>query len=399
MQLLKHKAKLFIGLFASATLLFGSCNREFEDIGETPATTPPVIGSSIGSIINTDTSYSFFKVLVAKAGTAAPQFNNINLSFTAFIPNNAAFRASGFSSSAVVGGFFDTAKSIAITNYVVTPQLLPTDNIPTTFPNLQAPTLLNPTKGTPAFNPFVSLSIFPSRRATAVWVNNVPLIANVTVSNGIIYNPLVLVTPPSTTLWSRISTDADMTYFKAAISRGDSGQVGTARIDSLLNLPIGPNFTVFVPTNTAVQQLLTGLITQALIAQGFPPAAAAATAAQLASSPAVFSNPALYSSLSAQTVKGLVVYHILGSRAFSVNFPTTTTATPTLLNSAVPTHPGVSLTATFAGPFVSSATVKGAANATASAILINPTPAPGGSSDQHYLNGVLHKINQVLRPQ
>ena len=35
----------------------------------------------------------------------------------------------------------------------------------------------------------------------------------------------------------------------------------------------------------------------------------------------------------------------------------------------------------------------------ASNIAINPTPAPGGTSDQHYLNGVIHKIDQVLRPQ
>jgi hypothetical protein len=127
-------------------------------------------------------------------------------------------------------------------------------------------------------------------------------------------------------------------------------------------------------------------------------ATAAATATALASTPGVFSNPALYSSLTAQTVKGIVVYHILGSRAFTVNFPTTPTSVPTLLNSAVPAHPGVSITATFTGLSVSAATVKGAANPTASNLLINPTPAPAGTSDQHYLNGVLHKIDQVLRP-
>jgi phage tail sheath gpL-like len=113
----------------------------------------------------------------------------------------------------------------------------------------------------------------------------------------------------------------------------------------------------------------------------------------------VFNNPLLYPALTAQVVKGLVVYHILGTRAFSVNLPATATSVPTLLNSAIAAHPGVSVTATFTGPFVTGATVKGLGNPTASTILINPTPAPGGTSDQHYLNGVLHKINQVLRPQ
>jgi hypothetical protein len=398
MQLINNRSGL-ITLVAAVAFSFAACNKEFEDIAKTPVPTPPT-GSTLAALISTDTSYSFFQALLTKAGAGAPAaYGNANLRLTAFVPNNNAFRASGFPSAAAVSGFFTAAQAIGITNYVITPQLLPLESIPTTFPNLQAPTLLNPTAGTPAFNPFVSLSIFPSKRGTGAWVNNVPLVAtNIMAANGIIHNPAVLVTPPSTTLWSRISTDADMTYFRAGITRGDSGQLGTARIDSLLNLPIGPNFTVFVPTNLAMQQLLTAQITQALIAQGMPPATAAATAASLASTPAVFSNPLLYSALTAQTVKGLVVYHILGSRAFSVNLPTTTTSVPTLLNGAVASHPGVAVTATFAGPFVNAATVKGVANPTASTILINPTPGTG-TSDQHYLNGVLHKINQVLRPQ
>jgi hypothetical protein len=59
----------------------------------------------------------------------------------------------------------------------------------------------------------------------------------------------------------------------------------------------------------------------------------------------------------------------------------------------------VGLIATFGTPFVNSATVKGLRNATAARLLLNPTPEPNGSSDQHYLNGVLHKIDQVLMPQ
>lgn len=364
-------------LLAAGALLLGACNREFEDIGEAP-TTPAPTGSSIGDIINNDTSYSSFKALLARAGAGAPALSNTSLRFTAFIPNNAAFRLSGIPSAAAVPLVFTVAQAIGITNYVVTPQSLPAEQIPTTFPNLQAPTLLNPTVGTPAFSPFVSLSIFPSRRANGAWVNNVPLAAvNVAASNGIIHNPAVIVAPPSTTLWSRISTDADMSLFRAAITRGDSGLVGPARIDSLLNLPIGPNFTVFAPTNAAFRAL-------------FPAGTPDANIIGALNTPALFP---------ASTVRGLVVYQILGVRAFTPNFPTTETAVPTLLNGAIATHPGVRLSATFTGPFVTAATVKGAANATASNLIINPTPNPGGSSDQHFTNGVLHKIDQVLRPQ
>ncbi len=399
MIFLKNKLTAGFSACLLTLIIFQSCNKQFEEIG-TIATTAPTTGSSIGDIVNNDTSYSFFKALITKAGAAAPAITNSNLRFTAFLPSNATFRASGITSLTVVNAVFTTAQAIGITNYLITPQLLLVEQIPTTFPNLQAPTLLNPTVGTAGFSPFVSLSIFPSRRANGVWVNNIPIIGtSMVATNGIIHTTAVLVTPPSATLWARISSDPDMTYFKAAVTRGDSAQVGTGRIDSLLNLPIGPNFTVFVPTNTAMQQLLTGQITLALMAQGMSQATAAATATALASTPGVFSNPALYSSLTAQTVKGIVVYHILGSRAFTVNFPTTPTSVPTLLNSAVPAHPGVSLTATFTGLSVSAATVKGAANPTASNLLINPAPAPAGTSDQHYLNGVLHKIDQVLRPQ
>ena len=114
--------------------------------------------------------------------------------------------------------------------------------------------------------------------------------------------------------------------------------------------------------------------------------------------PAVFSNTSLFPYLTAEMVKGMVVYHIMGVRAFNNNLPTTRANFPTLLNSVVTAHPGLGLQATFTGPMVSAASVKGLVNATPANILINPTPG-SGSSDQNYLNGVLHKIDQVLMPQ
>ncbi|MDB5197966.1 MAG: hypothetical protein JWP88_2337 [Flaviaesturariibacter sp.] len=423
MKIVKTKINSLLAAVALSTLVLQACNKEFETIADTPATggTIAVGTQTIGAIVATDTTYSYFNALLTKAGTGAPALSNASLRFTAFIPNNAAFRASGpaFATAALVTSNLTATQAASIANYALTPQLLPAEQIPTTFPNLQAPTLLNPTVGTPAFSPFVSLSTFPSRRGTTTWVNNVPLVAtNIAASNGIIHNTAVLVSPPSVTLWSRISTDPDMTYFKAAVSRGDSGMVGTARIDSLLNLPIGPNFTVFVPKDSAFKVLLTAQITGALVARGLPLANAQAAAAALVTTygTTIISNPAsipdapifpagtgigaaLANAFSPTAMKGIGVYHILGVRAFTVNFPTTATAVPTLLNSAVPTHPGVMLQATFGPTGVTAATVKGAANTTASNLLINPTPNPGGTSEQHFTNGVLHKIDQVLRPQ
>src|SRR5450432_1170217 len=184
-----------------------------------------------------------------------------------------------------------------------------------------------------------------------------------------------------------------MKYFKAAVLRADSGSGSPGTLQSAL-MNIGANFTVFVPTDSAMRAAITGEITLALIAQGFPPPNAAATAAALASTPTVFTNPLLYTTLTPRVVSGLVAYHILGTRAFTVNFPTTATLFPTLIM-PVTLDPGVTVQATFAGPIVNAATVKGKGNATASNFKINPF----ATSDQNYLNGVIHVIDQALFPQ
>jgi uncharacterized surface protein with fasciclin (FAS1) repeats len=210
-----------------------------------------------------------------------------------------------------------------------------------------------------------------------------------------------VVVPPSASLWARINTDADLTYLKAAILRADSGTaVAPSTVGTLQGAldNIGANLTVFAPNDSSFRSLLTGQLTLALIAQGMDPATAQGTAAALAGTPAVFSNPALSAVLTPTNVKGIVVYHVLGTRAFTVNLPAATTNFPTLLNSAIPTHPGIGLQATFTGPVTSAVTVKGAANASAATVFLNPTPG-SGTSDQNATNGVLHKINQVLRPQ
>jgi uncharacterized surface protein with fasciclin (FAS1) repeats len=207
-----------------------------------------------------------------------------------------------------------------------------------------------------------------------------------------------IVAPPSQYLWERINADTSMSYLKAAIIRADSGVAAPNRLQDALVNPAA-NLTLFAPTNAAFRALLTGQITLALIAQGMDPATAAATAAALAGTSNVFATPALYPVLTPTLVKGIVVYHILGVRAFSVNIPPTATLVKTLLNTAIAAHPGVTVQATFGPAGVTAATVKGLANATASNFLINPTPAPAGNSDQHYINGVIHKIDQVLLPQ
>ena len=414
MKYITNRIKIHLLIALSAMLFLVSCNKDLEQIAGPAAVTPT--GLTLGDAIAAIPNDSLYYKLILRAGPATlGLLNNKPTIFTAFVPDNNAMRnfMNLISGGATVGytdpqyvAFINAAipatTAASIVNYNLIPQAITTASIPNTFPNWFYPTNLNPTgtPGTPGYNPLVRLLTFPSTR-NGNWVNNIPLVAvdNV-VANGVIHTAAAMPAPPQKVLAQRIFADADMTYLAAAIQRADSG-VAPVNSSSLVWVlsNFGPNITVFAPTNLAFQQLLTGQITLALIAQGFPPATAAATAAALASTPGVFTNPLLANVLTPTTVKGLVVYHLLGNRAFLNNFPTTATSYPTLLNSAVPTHPGVSLTCTFAGPFVSTATVKGAANATASNILINPTPEPNGTSDQFFVNGTIHKIDQVLRPQ
>jgi len=409
MKYITKNIKIHFLLAVSAMMfILSSCNKDVEQF-ETAAVVAPA-GLALGETIATIADDSLYYKLIIRGGMLTTINTKSNI-FTMFVPNNAAMRQflvalgapAGQPDAVYVGVINSTvtvAQAASIVSYNMIPQAITTASIPATFPNFFYPSHLNPTTGTPGFNPLVRLTTSPSTR-NGNWINNIPLVAvNNIVANGVIHTAAAMPAPPSVPLWSRIAADADMTYLKAAIQRADSGVTVTssASLEWVLT-NFGPNLTVFAPTNAAFQATLTAQITQALIAQGVPPATAAATAALLASSPTVFSNPALYSSLTAQTVKGIVVYHLMGARAFTNNFPTTATSYPTLLNTAIPTHPGVVLNCTFTGPTVTAATIKGVANATAANLLLNPTPNPGGTSDQHFINGTLHKINQVLLPQ
>lgn len=376
-------------------ITMASCNKDVPD--PLPIEFPAPSGTSIGTIINTDPNFSLLKAAATKAGVM-PILLDSSRDLTLFAPDDAAFAASGISSGVI--NALPAAQLGAILQYHLVSQVVTAGKIPSTFPNFQYPSFLNPA---PSVSALLRLTTFPSTRNGA-WVNNIPIKAvDRAASNGVMHTVAALVAPPSKFLWNRIADDPELSYLEAAIIRADSGiasNSSSSLVGALNN--IGANLTVFAPTDAAFQVTLTGAIAQALIAQGVPPADALALAGQLASTPDVFKNPALYAALSAQTVRGIVVYHVLVSRAFSNNLPTTQTLYKTLLNSAVPAHPGIGLQVVFGNPpspFATAATVKGAANAAAANILINPTPEPNGTSDQHYLNGVIHKIDQVLLPQ
>lgn len=386
-----------LAVAAGVAVVFTACNKDLPE--PTPIVTPAPTGQSIASVINSTADLTIFKAAVARAGASlTASLSDSTGSFTVFAPTDAAFQAAGIS-AAVINALSPGRVDTLLRYHIIGGQRLTSATISQAFPNMQEPSLFALAPPSATLPPGLRMSLFPSRRAGAVWVNNIPVTtADIAASNGVIHKVPFVVAPPTQFLWDRINTDTDLTFLKAAIQRADSGTVAASTLQAALQNPAA-SLTVFAPSNAAFQALLTGQITMALMAQGMDQATAGGTAAALAASPAVFANPALFPVLTAQVVKGVVVYHLLGKRAFSINLPTTATNVPTLLNSAVAAHPGVTLQATLTPMGVTDATVKGLANPAPANIQINPTPAPNGTSDQHYINGVLHKIDQVLRPQ
>lgn len=379
-----------------------ACNKVYEPVPYT-AYSEGDVANTLAKKIAANSSYSIFNTALTRAGLNA-NLDVANAKFTVFVPDNTAMTASGLSLAVV--NALPVATLTSLLNYHIIPnEQLTAALIPTTFPNVEKKTALD--IATTAFVPAIpttsipiKMSIFPSKRTAGAWANNVPITGAdvVTGSNGVVHTVATAIAPPTRVLLDTISRDPDFTYLMAAIVRADSGLVTTASpsLQYALAQPFA-NLTVFAPTNAAFQATLTGAITLGLVNMGVPLATAQVQAAALASTPAVFSNPLLYPVLTAQVVRGIVVYHVMGQRAFSVNFGATAANYPTLLNAAIPTHPGLAISSTLATNLGVGLSVKGVANATAAtAAAASPT---NPLVDRIAVNGNFFKINQVLMPQ
>jgi uncharacterized surface protein with fasciclin (FAS1) repeats len=352
--------KLIAGLLC-AVLLFSACNKDVPDPVPIPRPEPGA-GPTIGDIITVDTNFSYLLRSVNRVGLADALFTNTN-NFTVFAPPNAVFRgflaAQGLPTTIGTIDLIPVSTLAPLINYHVLGFKVPAANITETFPNQLAHSMF----ALPGQPPFIRAPLFPSRRGTNAWVNNVPVVrADVQASNGVIhvigglalptYTVTAAAAPVSvTTLSQLIKADTTLSFLAAAIVRADSGQKGMNSLDTVMQLAYGPNLTVFAPNNNAFRGLLTFL--------GLP----ASTAA--------------FNFLPVQTVRAIVSYHGLGTRVFSPNLPATPTPVPTLLTAAIP---GTTVS-------VSTAGVKG---------LANPTTSNITSANRNVLNGVVHVIDQVL---
>lgn len=409
MKLIVKKGFTKIVFFAFSLFTIASCNKPLEE--ETPIIYSSVNNDSttIGSFITSDTSYSFFAAAAKKAGQLN-QLSADNTEFTVFLPNNDAFRASGIPSLSVVN-FLPVQTLAGIVDYAIIPgrQFLST-NISTSFPNEQLPTSIT-IDTLPGTTIPINLSTFPSVSSTGFYDNNIPVLKpDIKLKNGVVHLVAGIVAPPSELLKTAIYNNPDLAYFKAAVERADSGQVGLNRIDSLLGYAV-TNMTVLVPNNEAFQTLLFGTIYSSLLQQGMSQTTASQTATALSSSPNVFSNPLLFGSLSATTIRGILFYHLLATpnpntgayepniRAFSNNFSSSPTFYKTMLNAAIETHPGIMAQATFTGPFVNSLKFIGLGTFPPGGAPFSGAGANAVSMDNNAVNGVYYVLDKVLLPQ
>ena len=241
---------LFFFLFPAISSLFGATPIIYSSVNNSSI--------SIGTAINNDTSYSFFKAAATRVGVF-PILSDSTKVFTVFLPNNNAFRVSGIPSIDVIN-LLPIATVFAIVQYHIVPgrQYLSTD-VPVTFPNIQLPSYF--TIGVlPGTTVPLKMFTFPSRRSTGFWDNNIPVISpDLKFQNGVIHLVAAIVSPPGLVLKVALDTNTHLNYFRAAIARADSGQAGLNRFDSLLNYAV-TNMTVLAPIDSAFQNLIYGIV-------------------------------------------------------------------------------------------------------------------------------------------
>lgn len=406
----QNRKILTLPLLAAFVFVLASCNKDLPD--PEPIIYPPANNSTttIGSIISSDPNYTIFKAAATRVGALAG-LSDPNKIFTVFLPDDNAFIASGIPSAAVIAALPITTVG-GIVNYAIIPgEQLTSAGAPATFPNVQLPTSI--TIGQlPGTTLPLKLSTFPSKRATGFWDNNIPVVSpDLTFQNGVIHVTAAIVAPPSQLLKDALYNNPNLTYFKAAVARADSGQTGLNRFDSLLNYAV-TNMTVLAPTDTAFQKLIYLLVYGQVYAQTGGNNAIADAQANMA----VAAGPAFLSTNNVSTalVRGIIAYHLLASpnpvtgafqpniRVFSVNFPAASAApffVQTLVNSSVAVHPGIKADATFTGPFVTNLTFTGLGTLPPGGAPFSGMPAKATSLDNHAVNGVYYVIDQVLLPQ
>lgn len=382
--------KIFIPAIAGM-LFFTSCNKSLPDA--VPITTT-LNALTINNFLKTDTAYTFYNTAVIKVGGAYSTLLSDSsgaTSVTVFAPNNNAFRAAGYLTTTAVSNIrLDSLTALVAYTIIPGHEYVYTD-IPTTFPNIQLPTSFSIGLLPGTTIPF-KLTGFPSRRATGFWYNATTVTSfDAHYRNGVVHAlgglifPISPVSASSSTpivMAQLIYGDPQFSLFSAMIARGDQNPANPALVDGIIK-NAGANLTLFAPTNTAVKAFIS------TASGGAIPANAA-------------DNDPRYSgfingSLPTLNAQGIVLYHFLGVRAFSVNFSSAAAPYPTLVPGA-----NVSVQSFFKPSnlaVVDSMKIIGNGNFGQPTAAPPATSKPASNFDKFVINGVVHIIDRVLQPQ
>lgn len=289
--------------------------------------------STITDKVVADPSFSLLEKAVVKAGLGTTLSGNGP--FTVFAPNDAAFTASGISSSSIDGLSTDYLKKLLL-YHTLASKVLAAD-VPA-GPNAKITTANSPAD-----------SLFITKNAAGVFVNGIKVVTpDVTASNGVIHVLQKVLLPPAgnivATAQANLGGDNGLDSLVVAIVRADAASPG------LINLLNGNVITVFAPTNKAFRDLLTALSLNNI---GQIPIA---------------------------TLQAVLSYHVVSGRAFSSDL---SNGTILMLAGGTTT---VNLTnGTGGGP-----TITGNGNAGAKSNII--------ATNIMATNGVVHVIDKVLLP-
>lgn len=402
MKIINNKLRAFYLVAISGSLLLSACNKDLEQFAPIAKPVYPT-GSGIAAALAANPNYSMYSALITRAGMTAT-LNDTTKTFTLFATDNNGMKifVNAASQGAVplnapdatflgfISGSLPAASAAGIVQYNTIGQKLLSGSISTAFPNFPYVTqiILDPNQ------PFVRMPIFPVRGTPYSYVNNLPLIAtDMAAANGIIHTAFSIAAPPTRVLKDTINRTANLSIFSAAILRGDSGQVGLNRFDSLLNYGV-TNMTVLAPTDTAFKTLI-----NALSGGAVPLNAPTATFIGFLNNPLA---------VTAATVRGILAYHILASgtgtavipgiRVFSNNITAAPMFIKTLVNSSISVHPGVMAQATYTGPAVTTLKFSSYGTFPPAGTPFSYTATVVGM-DRLAVNGVFHVIDKVLLPQ
>ena len=227
MRFRKFIFKPVLIFLAGISILITACEKTQDE--------PAVIDNTIAGIILNDSTLSTFEALMVKANLAIT-FDGTD-PYTVFAPDNAAFAASGITTTVINNYSQSQAQTIFLYHALIS-KVMATD-LPA-GPNGPVITFTND-------------SVFVTKDGTgSIFVNGNKLIqADIPADNGVIHKINGVLYPPASNIEETIVLNG-LDSLAKAIARATNDSTGDSSLDSILNSSM---VTIFAPTDSAFAYL------------------------------------------------------------------------------------------------------------------------------------------------